>query len=268
MRPHGTAGPSADGTFLDFLGIVAQVSDTPEEPEDGAPGPGEGGGSSPDEPEAPLRGWIDPDDRLWRHPSEVAGPGPAPDVPSLLHPPPGHNYRSAVMVLVGVGAVMAVVAWVIVLLSPASDHPLDSRHAGHGGQRAADHAGRGAERAARRRPKRPGTPWSSSRRRPRHGRCCSSASPWPRAGSSPPPPTSWAACAHLDVVGPGGKLEAASVVAMDKASDVALVNVPEDLPVAPFADDTDLDSGDARPRPHLRAGRRPRHCAALHARAR
>ena len=29
------------------------------------------------------------------------------------------------MVLVGVGAVMAVVAWVIVLLSPASDHPLE-----------------------------------------------------------------------------------------------------------------------------------------------
>jgi S1-C subfamily serine protease len=35
------------------------------------------------------------------------------------------------------------------------------------------------------------------------------------------------------------------VVATDKASDVALVNVPEDLPVAPFADDADLDSGDA-----------------------
>ncbi len=30
------------------------------------------------------------------------------------------------MVLVGVGAVMAVVAWVIVLLSPASDHPADN----------------------------------------------------------------------------------------------------------------------------------------------
>ena len=30
------------------------------------------------------------------------------------------------MVLVGVGAVMAVVAWVIVLLSPASEHPLES----------------------------------------------------------------------------------------------------------------------------------------------
>ena len=104
------------------------MSDTPDEPEDGTPGPGEGGEGGPDEPDSPQRGWIDPDDRLWRHPSEVAGSGPARDVPFLLNPPPRHHYRSAVMVLVGVGAVMAVVAWVIVLLSPASEHPLGDRH--------------------------------------------------------------------------------------------------------------------------------------------
>ncbi|HUZ84106.1 MAG TPA: hypothetical protein VMU66_05390, partial [Gaiellales bacterium] len=72
--------PSADGTFLDFLGIVARVSDTPDEPADGMPGPEEGGESSQDGFESPQRGWIDPDDRLWRHPSEVAGLGPAPDL--------------------------------------------------------------------------------------------------------------------------------------------------------------------------------------------
>ena len=67
------------------------------------------------------------------------------------------------------------------------------------------------------------------------------------------------------MVGPGGALQAASVVAMDKTSDVALVNVPEDLPVAPFADDTGLEQRRRRPGPHLRAGRRPRRRAALHA---
>ena len=45
------------------------------------------------------------------------------------------------------------------------------------------------------------------------------------------------------MIGPDGKPEPASVVATDAASDVALVNVPEDLPVAPFADDAALDSG-------------------------
>ena len=121
MGPHGTAGASPDGTFLDFLGIVAQVSDTPDEPEEGVPDPGEGAGSGPDDTDSPQRGWIDPDDRLWRHPSEIAAPGPPPDVPFLLSAPQRHHYRSAVMVLVGVGAVMAAVAWVIVLLSPASE---------------------------------------------------------------------------------------------------------------------------------------------------
>ena len=45
------------------------------------------------------------------------------------------------------------------------------------------------------------------------------------------------------MIGAGGKLQAASVVATDKASDVALVSVPLDLPVATFADESGLDSG-------------------------
>jgi S1-C subfamily serine protease len=48
---------------------------------------------------------------------------------------------------------------------------------------------------------------------------------------------------RIDMVGPGGKLQTASVVAMDKTSDVALVSVPLALPVATFADDSGLDSG-------------------------
>ena len=90
------------------------------------PGQGEGERNGQDDPDSPQHGWIDPDDRLWRHPSEMAAPGPNPGASFLLNPPPRHQYRSAVMVLVGVGAVMAVVAWVIVLLSPASEHPLES----------------------------------------------------------------------------------------------------------------------------------------------
>ena len=45
------------------------------------------------------------------------------------------------------------------------------------------------------------------------------------------------------MVGAGGKPEPASVMATDATSDIALVDVPEDLPVAPFADDAALDSG-------------------------
>ncbi len=63
-RPRGATALSE---FV--LGSLAQVSGPPDEPENGEPGRDEGG-ADPDEPESPLRGWIDPDDRLWRHPSE------------------------------------------------------------------------------------------------------------------------------------------------------------------------------------------------------
>lgn len=69
MGAHGTAEPSGDGISRADVGNVAQVSDTPEEPREDEPGPEEGAETGPD---APLRGWIDPDDRLWRHPSEIA----------------------------------------------------------------------------------------------------------------------------------------------------------------------------------------------------
>jgi S1-C subfamily serine protease len=243
MRPHGTAARSADGTFLDFLGIVAQVSDTPEEPEDGTPGPGEGSGSNPDEPDAPLRGWIDPDDRLWRHPSEVAGSGPAPDVPPLLNPPPHHNYRSAVMVLVGVGAVMAVVAWVIVLLSPASEHPLESASLDTAANGSLTTLA-GAQNALPAAAEAAGHSIVELQATTTHGTVLLVGVAVAEGGLVATTADLLTGLRRIDMVGPGGTLQAASVVAMDKTSDVALVNVPEDLPVAPFADDTDLDSGD------------------------
>ncbi|MGH9098049.1 MAG: S1C family serine protease [Acidimicrobiales bacterium] len=46
--------------------------DTPEDSGMGADGP-DHGDESPD----PIRGWISPDDRLWRHPSEAASARPA-----------------------------------------------------------------------------------------------------------------------------------------------------------------------------------------------
>jgi serine protease Do len=47
----------------------------------------------------------------------------------------------------------------------------------------------------------------------------------------------------LDMVGPDGHLLRSSLVAIDRTSDVALVEVPDDLPVPTFADDVALDNG-------------------------
>jgi putative serine protease PepD len=218
------------------------VSDKPDEPEDGAPGPDEGGGSGSDEPDSPLRGWIDPDDRLWRHPSEVAGSGPTRDVPFLLNPPPRRNYRNAIMILVGVGAVMAAVAWVIVLLSPASDHPLESA--------TQDTAANGplttlagVENALPAAAVATGHSIVELQATTTHGTVLLVGVAVAEGGLVATTADLLGGLQRIAMVGPGGKLQTASVVATDKTSDVALVNVPEDLPVAAFADDAGLASG-------------------------
>jgi putative serine protease PepD len=231
-----------DGTFLVFLGNVAQVSDTPDEPEDGTPGPGEGGGGGQDEPDSPLRGWIDPDDRLWRHPSEVAGSGPARDLSSLLNPQPRGNHRNAIMVLVGVGAVVAVVAWVVVLLSPASEHPLESatQDTAAGGSMTTLAGVQNALPAAA---AATGRSIVELQAATTHGTVLLVGVAVAEGGLVATTADLLGGMERIDMIGAGGKLQAASVVATDKTSDVALVSVPLDLPVATFADDSGLDNG-------------------------
>jgi putative serine protease PepD len=232
-----------DGTFLVFLGIVAQVSDTPDEPEDGTPGPEEGGSGGQDEPDSPLRGWIDPDDRLWRHPSEVAGSGPARDVPFVRNPPPPrHNHRNAVMVLVGVGAVMAVVAWVVVLLSPASDHPVESATQDSAAGGSLPTLG-GVQNALPAAASTAGHSIVELQATTTHGTVLLVGVAVAEGGLVATTADLLGGLRRIDMVGPGGTLQAASLVATDKTSDVALVSVPADLPVATFADDSGLDSG-------------------------
>ena len=224
------------------------MSDTPEQPDEGEPGPEEGGGAGPDEPESPLRGWIDPDDRLWRHPSEVtaggSGPGPAagPDTPVLLNAPPRRPYRSAAMVLVGVAAVAAAVAWVVVLLSPASQKPLSSATGDTvanaplttlaGPENAVPAAAQAAARSM-----------VELRATTAHGTVELVGVAVAEGGMVVTTADLLGGVRRIVMVGPGGKLEPASVVAKDATSDVALVNVPVDVPVAPFANDTGLSGG-------------------------
>jgi S1-C subfamily serine protease len=146
------------------------------------------------------------------------------------------------MVLIGVAAVMAAVAAILVLLSPASSPPENgSTHdttesasvttlAGQANAvpAAADSAGRAMVQL----------------------RATTSQGPVTLIGVAVAEGGLVVTTAdalddvqRVDLVGDRGKLEPASVVAMDRQSDIALVNVPEDLPVAPFADDAALAPG-------------------------
>jgi S1-C subfamily serine protease len=221
-----------DRTTRADLGSLDQVSDAPEEPDDGEPGPGERG--SGDDPESPLRGWIDPDDRLWRHPSEVAPPSAEPG-PLLLHPPAGKRHRSTLMLLVGATAVVAVGVFLAVLLSPASDHPPT------GGPSDTSVAASvstlpGLQNAVPAVALAAGRSMVELQATTSHGLVALIGIAVAEGGLVVTTADGLGGLEHLSVVGPGGKLQDASLVGSDHDSDIALVQIPEDVPVAPFSD--------------------------------
>ena len=222
------------------------MSGPPEEPENGDPGRDEGG-ADPDEPESPLRGWIDPDDRLWRHPSEQVPAVPPAGVPAgggagpVLSPPPKRSWRGPLMVSIGAVAVIAVGAFVYVLLSPAAQPPLQSSGRDDGNATLTTDTGAtgdvppAAQTAAEsvvelQADTSQGTVHLLGVAVAEGGMVATTAGLLTDVRS-------------IAMVGAGGKLEQASVVGTDTTSDVALVQVPEDLPVAPFADDANLAGG-------------------------
>ncbi|HWD56474.1 MAG TPA: trypsin-like peptidase domain-containing protein [Acidimicrobiales bacterium] len=210
----------------------------PEEPETGDPGHDDGG-ADPEEPESRLRGWIDPDDRLWRHPSEVA-PGAAGR--PVLSPPPKRRYRGPLMVLIGAAAVAAVGAFLVVLLSPSSQPPLRSA----GGNAESDATlttltgpDSGVPPAAQIAAKslvelQAGTA---------HGTVTLLGVAVADGGLVATTASLLSDVRSIYMVGTGGKLERASIVGTDAASDIALVDVPADVPIAPFADDATVAGG-------------------------
>jgi S1-C subfamily serine protease len=146
------------------------------------------------------------------------------------------------MVVVGAAAMAAAAAWIVILLSPASERP------DHSSTR--DTAENGSIT----------TLAGASNRIPAEALAAGRSMVELRATTSHGPVTligvavaeggfvvttadALEGSQGVALVGPGGKLERASVVALDHSSDVALVNVPEAVPVAPFADDSNLAPG-------------------------
>ena len=215
------------------------MSGPPEEPESGEPGRDEGG-ADPEEPESPLRGWIDPDDRLWRHPSEQV-PAVRPVGP-VLSPPAKHRYRGALMVFVAAASLAAAGVFLVVLLSPASQSPVTEagRDTPGGATLTTLTSHLNAVPAVAR------TAAKSMvelRVTTTHGTVTLIGIAVAEGGMVATTAEFLSGVQRIDMVGAGGKLERASIVGTDAASDVALVNVPEDIPVAPFSDDGTLSGG-------------------------
>ncbi|HWE66608.1 MAG TPA: trypsin-like peptidase domain-containing protein [Acidimicrobiales bacterium] len=213
------------------------MTPTPEEPADGGPDD-ERPDSAGDEADAPLRGWIDPDDRLWRHPSEVARGSAA----ALAAPRAGTSHHPRVPLLIGAAAVLAAVAWGIILLSPASDRPSPNQNPGAQTD-SPDSILTGQDNAIPTTADAAGRSMVQLRASTSHGSIDMVGVAVAEGGLVATTADGLVGLRSLSMVGANGRLQRASVVAIDRGSDLALVNVPDDLPVAPFSDDDALASG-------------------------
>jgi S1-C subfamily serine protease len=146
------------------------------------------------------------------------------------------------MILIGAGAVAAVGAFLVVLLSPSSQPPLEG--SGHNAESDATLTTlttpeRGVPAAAQ--------PAAKStvelQATTAHGNVTLIGVAVADGGLVATTASLLSDVRSISMVGPGGKLERASIVGTDATSDVALVAVPEDLPLAPFSDDATLAGG-------------------------
>jgi S1-C subfamily serine protease len=215
------------------------VTPTPEEPLEEGPERDFSGGAA-DGSEAALRGWIDPDDRLWRHPSELAAAATATTRTAGIRPTSARHPR--MMLLIGAAATLAAVAWAIVLISPASDQP---------GSLPANDTTADVPLTTLAVPSASVPPAAEAaghsmvelQADTTHGTVSLVGVAVAEGGLVATTADDLSGLHALYMVGPDGHRLRAQLMATDDASDVALVSVPDDVPVAPFADDASLDQG-------------------------
>jgi serine protease Do len=187
-----------------------------------------------------LRGWIDPDDRLWRHPSELAASGAGRAATAVFER--SSPYRQRLMLVVGVAAAAAAVAWIVVLLSPGSDRPPSISTS----EVAADSPMTTLAANQRTVPavaQAAGHAMVQLRADTSHGMVLLTGVAVAEGGLVATTADALSGLRSLTMVGPGGKLLPARLMGSDEDSDIALVTVPDDVPVATFADDVALSGG-------------------------
>lgn len=204
-----------------------------------------------------LKGWLPPDDRLWRHPSEAPTAPTAPAVAGVgrgrgagsVHPaavPVGagrHRRRNVATALVGSGAAAAVVVGILLLLAAGSG-PGPGQPATTGSSaptaltevtgccKAVPVAAQGAQRAL-----------VSLQVATDHGVTQDCGVAVAAGGLVATTLDAVADARSVTALTASGRREPATVVATDRSSDVALVRVSTGLPVARFADDTAVTAG-------------------------
>ena len=197
-----------------------------------------------------------PTERPWRHPSELAsdwpdGPAVPPGPAGGPRPVPGavadagHGRRRTIATaLVGAGAAAAVIVGVTLLLTTGSDVSTDDLASGTGPGtvstlataaiccRSVPPDARATARAM-----------VSLEVSSPHGTSGPAGWWWDRGGWLPPPWTRWPAPGRSPPSARRAWSSRPGWRHVDRSSDIALVQVSANLPVAPFADDADAAAG-------------------------
>jgi len=195
-----------------------------EGPEDSDSADADRGDAPGAEDEFEVRGWVPPEERPWRHPSEVLSPaGSQPGV--VVAPRPANRSREAwISALVGAGAATIVVVAGLFMASPK---PAGLTSASEGRSSLPRLAGRslvallttGIGGAAL--------------------DCAVAVAPGGLVATSA---DALAGVTSVDAWR-GGRWIPATIVATDAGSDVGLVRVPFDVPVAQFTDESGVSRG-------------------------
>ena len=193
-----------------------------------------------------LRGWIHPDDRLWRHPSESgrdsAGAGPVP----TAYQPAGQGRSTAPWVLGGATAcvVLALVTAGLVMAATGTDQSPKTRTVYLVGEPTTDPGlGQTARRAAIEAMVASVRPSTVVLRIHREGGVSSTTGLVAESGGIIVTPSQGLnGATSITAIEPDGTREQAALVAIDQTSGLAVLRIDDDLPAATF-DDDDLPVG-------------------------
>ena len=218
-------------------------------------------GLGPDEPDDDAEdptpsGWLPPEDRLWRHPSEISsptasngdpadatghvGPGSAEGWSGTIHAVSGRR-RATAMALVGSGAAAVVFAGIVLLNTvgsgqggggPAAGVPNTSVVLTTSPTSAIPAAARGAEQGL-----------VSLNVTTSSGVHAGGAVAVAKGGLVATTADAVLGATGIVATPVGGQGSRAEVVAVDRKADVALLRVDHDIPVPRFADDATVGAG-------------------------
>ncbi len=196
-----------------------------------------------------IRGWISPDDRLWRHPSEAAsaslGPRSADRDVSLA----AHRSRNSTWIAGGttLALIVALIAVGLIIVttdtneSSSASHEIASLTRAPTTEPGSGHLGNSKRMAAVIAAVRPSTVAVVVSKR--SGTVVATGLVAESGGIIVTAADPLAGASAVTVIEPGGSRQAAGVVGVDETSGLAVVRIGDDLPAATF-DENDPTPGD------------------------